>query len=273
MGANVSTVSVVNKAINENKSTLDCKADAQAWQTTNLTGDGVFNISDDCEVRFENELSMKSDCDISGIIATLSSQDMMAELKQTAAAGLAANSSRVKQQNIVNNINDMAQKCSSPMQAHQEFTSNINEMNCKDRGKVIMGNTGSVETNCLLSAAQKIDSQQSSKTKISQTVESLLGPLLALIVGAIVIFAAVFLFPGLMSFKILGPIAGLIVSALLIYFEFYTAGIIVGLITVVFIMFIMMKKSKKTTAQTVLSEKFAKLQEQLMEKSIVNKEE
>lgn len=188
MGANNSYTKTVNRVVQENIGTMTCTTTDEVDQSVSIQT-GNLKLSGNCNFNVGNHATVESNCDMAGTFAALSSQEAIAEIQQTAAAGGAVNNASTSTENITRNINSIIQECQPGTVTQQKLTQIYQDIDCSDDVVFSADQTAKVEANCLLAAAARLDSQQKASSTLTQTVEGLLagifGPFI-MIIGAVI---------------------------------------------------------------------------------------
>lgn len=201
MGANQSYSMVVNRVVNENIANMNCTSTDSVDQNIDAQF-GDLNLSGNCNFEVSNNSVMESNCDMTATFAALSSQETIAEIEQTASAGGAVNAAHTNQQNITQNMNSIIQSCQPGTVTRQTLKNIYGDIDCSGNASFNLGNHSKIEANCLLAAAARVDSQQSARTSVTQTVKGLLdgifGPIIMIVggvIGLIIFFVALSFIP------------------------------------------------------------------------------
>lgn len=189
MGANSSYMKVVQKIINENRSKMNCTASATNNQSIELDG---LRTKGNCKLSMQNHSSMKSNCDMSSTYEALTSQKAIQELEQASNFSFSANSAVSMTDLVTKGVNEIKEACEASPVDNQTIRVLRDGVECKDGDDLDFGNFAEMEANCVMAAAAKVITEQTSKHKTSQTQESVVGSFFnafltpLLIVGAIV---------------------------------------------------------------------------------------
>ena len=187
---NVAYTETVQEILNDNDFEQTCEPELHSFQQIE-SNIAEIELSGDCVFQTANEINLKAGCDMTAVFDTVVNQESQTKVKQKSAILSGANSSNTKTTEIANNLNRLKQSCDSQEKAEQFLKRNVTKLTCKDRAAFHDKNTGTLEGNCLLSTAAKIDAEQRAKSEADQKQLGLIGGLFGGFEGLVAFFAFV----------------------------------------------------------------------------------